>query len=121
MSAEAEFLQASAVTLLVDQAAMLSELDWTVPEQVALAEKRGRILSVHRTNIEKILSVDSKIDHHTPDRDDTERLRQELHRRLVRHADRLGRPELARRLAERGIEPTGAWLASLGKDGSGDA
>ncbi|MEM9899667.1 MAG: hypothetical protein AAF742_09855, partial [Pseudomonadota bacterium] len=102
-------LQAGLTALLCEQAAHLARLDWSDPEAVALAEKRGRIIQVHRTNVEKTIGMNdhgsSSTDPNAPFDGDTEALKRELERRLLRHAEKLGKAELIRRLRARGIAP----------------
>lgn len=100
--------------LVVQQAAFLADLDWTDPEAIQLAEKRGRIIQVHRGNVEKTLGMDDNGQKHINPDDpfdgDVEAARRELERRLLRHADKLGREELIRRIRARGLEPPDVGL-----------
>lgn len=105
----ADDLAAGLQRLLCQQAAELARINWSDPEAVALAEKRGRIIQVHRGNVEKTLGMN---EHRTSSKNpddpfdgDTEALRKELERRLLRHAERLGREELLKRIAARGLTP----------------
>ena len=120
--AERTDLHRALTLLLIEQGAFLATLDWRDAEAVALAERRGRIIGTHRTNVEKLMPQ-ADVSRDTTDEDaplsdeDVAALRSSLHRRLVRHADRLGREELARRLRARGLDPDEAgleFLASLG-------
>ena len=108
--------------LVVQQAAFLADLDWTDPEAIQLAEKRGRIIQVHRGNVEKTLGMDdngqTNANPDDPFGGDTEALKRELERRLLRHADKLGREELIRRIRARGLEPPALGLDVLGASGS---
>ncbi|MEO1042140.1 MAG: hypothetical protein AAFX52_07600 [Pseudomonadota bacterium] len=109
--------------LLCEQGVFLATLDWSCPEDIALAEKRGRIIQVHRGNIEKTLGMDSdnkqnKTDQNDPLGDDIEALRKEVERRLLRHAHALGREELLRRLRQRGFTPDELELEFPGSAGS---
>ncbi|MEM9810064.1 MAG: hypothetical protein AAF788_02460 [Pseudomonadota bacterium] len=107
-SAADQALKEGLVLLLCEQGAFLSRLDWSSPEDVSLAEKRGRIIQVHRGNIEKTLGMtqhENQDQSHSNDSfgDDIDALRKEVERRLLRHADALGREELLRRLKDRGF------------------
>ena len=105
--------QAACLRVLVaEQTAFLMRLDWTEADQVALAERRGRIIGTHRTNVEKTMAGTSERDS-TPE--DTERLRAELERRLLKHVDALGEAEVARRIRARGLDPADAGLVGLGE------
>ncbi|MEM7739351.1 MAG: hypothetical protein AAF225_00935 [Pseudomonadota bacterium] len=109
--------------LLCEQGAFLATLDWSCPEDIVLAEKRGRIIQVHRGNIEKTLGMDSDDKQNPPDQsdsigDDIEALRKEVERRLLRHAHALGREELLRRLRQRGFTPDELELEFPGPTGS---
>lgn len=114
-------LKAGLHDLIRQQAVFLATIDWDDPEQVSLAEKRGRIIQVHRGNVEKTLGMDDR--RHTPNPDDpfdgnTAALREELERRLLRHADALGQAELLRRVRARGVDPSSLGLVLPGEDGS---
>ncbi|MEM6746456.1 MAG: hypothetical protein AAF608_03450 [Pseudomonadota bacterium] len=109
--------------LLCEQGAFLATIDWSCPDDIALAEKRGRIIQVHRGNIEKTLGMDSdsrqdKPDQNDPFGDDVEALRKEVERRLLRHAHALGREELLRRLRQRGFTHDELELEFPGSTGS---
>lgn len=117
----ADDLTAGLERLLCLQAVYLSRLNWGDPQAVALAEKRGRIIQVHRSNVEKTLGMN---DHGTTHKNlddpfdgDTEALRREVERRLLLHADRLGKDELLRRLKARGIAPPPLRVEVSGKAG----
>ena len=105
--------------LVCQQAAFLAGLDWQDSEQIALAEKRGRIIQVHRGNVEKTLGMDdngqNKRNPDDPFDGDTEALKRELERRLRRHAEALGTEELLRRVRARGLTPPTLGLELLGQ------
>ncbi len=105
-------LRLALFTLAVETTAALIHADWTDPEEAARIEKRVRVLSVHRTTLEKISMDDAVGTGFTAA--DTARLREELYGRLSRHADRLGIEELSRRLRARGIDPDSARVGPLG-------
>ena len=106
--------QACLRLLVAEQSAFLMGLSWNEPDQVALAERRGRIIGTHRTNVEKtVTGSDAREPSYT--QEDTERLRRELERRLLRHVDALGREEAARRIRARGLDPADAGLGDLGE------
>ena len=78
--------------------------DWSDPEQVSHADRLMRVLYSYGRNIEKCLAMSEKYHRNETAVDETadiKRLRDELERRLVRYAARLGKEELARRVAER--------------------
>ncbi|GGY53149.1 hypothetical protein [Parvularcula lutaonensis] len=105
--------------LVCQQAAFLACLDWQDAEQIALAEKRGRIIQVHRGNVEKTLGMDDngqkQRNPDDPFNGDTEALKRELERRLLRHAQALGTEELLRRVRARGLTPPALGLEIFGE------
>lgn len=108
--------QACLRLLVAEQSAFLMGLDWGDPDRLALAERRGRIIGTHRTNVEKtVTGSEERGPSYTPE--DTERLRRELERRLVEHSARLGKAEVARRIRARGLDPADAGLVGLGAPG----
>ena len=115
-------LRSGLLALLCEQAADLVRLDWTDAEAVGRAEKRGRILQVHRTNVEKTIGMDDNQQQHPDPNDpfdgDTEALKRELDRRLLRHAKVLGKAELLRRLRARGLTPPPMELEVPGEAGT---
>lgn len=108
-------LRHALVALTVDVTTDLLSGDLMDADRLALAEKRVRTLSVHRTTIEKII-MDDTLGPQTST-DDTDALRRELLGRLRRHADRLGVETLAERLRARGIDPASARVGPVGEDG----
>ena len=107
--------------LTCDYARTLRDLTWSDAAAVAAAEKRGRIISTHRTNVEKILSMDLNERTRHTDAEPDDGARRELERRLRRHASALGKDELARRLEARGLPTDPDALERLAKARSGDA
>lgn len=107
--------------LLCQQALELAQIDWADPEAVARVEKRGRIIQVHRSNVEKTLGMnEQKSPSKHPDDPfdgDTDALKRELERRLLLHAERLGKEEILRRLAARGLTPPALRVEVPGKTG----
>lgn len=106
--------------LVCEQTVLLGQLDWHDPEQVTLAEKRGRIIQVHRGNVEKTIGMDDKQRDqqkaNIPERS-AEEIREEFERRLLRHAQALGTDELIRRVRARGADPDAVRLGLLGEAG----
>lgn len=102
----------------------LLDTDWDDEKSVALSEKRQRVLSAYGRNIEKCIAMtntympNDKADGSHPD---IEALKDQLQRRLVRYAERLGREELSRRLRARGVDVDDPRMGVLGEAGSTSA
>ena len=113
---ESRDLRASVRVLPLGHAADLTALDWADGAAVALAEKRGRIVGTLNTLVEKTLAAEPTLEP-GPTPEEFEAFKRELHARLVRHAQRLGKDELDRRLAARGIDASRDDLELLAAPG----